>query len=486
MVNHVTKLNVEYSRAQGIKSTGLSSFLNLWQDRVLFFSLCFYLLSQGFMIPIRAIGPSWAVWPTFSDIAALMLFLVSLLKVSSHTRVMSAPNKVILRNLLVIFSGSTISYVLFIVLFPSWSNGLTADNAGATFGAFQLYRLVQFIIVFWVTALIPITDDRLVVLRRIADAVLIFVITGVVLTYLDIVPKGILVAHLPSGLDVAGPWAFYTTNFAGSGWGTIGYNHAYVAAQILMLVGLRICLSLDQKIITNGMLLLVSMFAIFISGSRAGLAAALVLMIAALSKKPAYALVVLIIGVILGAIIISTASGSSIGGSEDILSMTTERQFMLTNAYDAESLNGRDEIWSHYLSTLREEPSRWLVGSGFGSASGKNAHMLYLQIIFETGLIGLAVFVLVMYKILSYLRFHEKGIKPIFWLTIALLVSAITQETFYPVPSLGHFLGLYLCTIAIALRSDNSKSPEVRMKDAKGVREGTDNYYSTYSASKLG
>ena len=174
MVNYVTKLNVEYRRAWEIKTTGLSSFLSLWQDRVLFFSLCFYLLSQGFMIPIRAIGPSWAVWPTFSDIAVFMLLLVSLLKVSSNIRIMSAPNKVILRNLLVIFSGSTISYVLFIVLFPSWSNGLTTDNAGVTFGAFQLYRLVQFIIVFWVTALIPITVDRLVVLRRIVDAVLIF------------------------------------------------------------------------------------------------------------------------------------------------------------------------------------------------------------------------------------------------------------------------------------------------------------------------
>jgi len=486
MVNYVTRLNVEYRRTWEIKTTGLSSFLGLWQDRVLFFSLCFYLLSQGFMIPIRAIGPSWAVWPTFSDIAVLMLLLVSLLKVSSNIRIMSAPNKVILRSLLVIFSASTISYVLFIVLFPSWSNGLTADNAGVTFGAFQLYRLVQFIIVFWVTALIPITVDRLVVLRRIVDAVLIFVFAGVVLTYLDIIPKGILVAHLPSGLDVAGPWAFYTTNFAGSGWGTIGYNHAYVAAQVLMLIGLRICLSLDQKILTNGILLFVAMFAIFISGSRAGLAAALVFIVAALSKKPAYALVILIIGVILSAIIMSAVGDLPVGSPEDILSMTTERQFMLTNAYDAESLNGRDEIWAHYLTTLKEEPSRWLVGSGFGSASGKNAHMLYLQIIFETGLIGLAIFVLVMYKILNYLRFYEKGIKPIFWLTIALLVSTITQETFYPVPSLGHFLGLYLCTIAVALRSDNSKSFEVRMKDAKCVKEGTDNYSSTYSASELG
>jgi hypothetical protein len=93
-----------------------------------------------------------------------------------------------------------------------------------------------------------------------------------------------------------------------------------------------------------------------------------------------------------------------------------------------------------------------LLGSGFGAASGKNAHLLYLQIVYEVGLIGLAVFAGLIYKVLSYLKFYERGIRPIYWATIAFLLSGLSQETFYPVPSFGHFLGFYLCSLAIALR----------------------------------
>lgn len=36
-----------------------------------FYMLCGYLLSQAFMIPVRAIGPSWALWPRLAGRRAI-------------------------------------------------------------------------------------------------------------------------------------------------------------------------------------------------------------------------------------------------------------------------------------------------------------------------------------------------------------------------------------------------------------------------------
>jgi hypothetical protein len=80
--------------------------------------------------------------------------------------------------------------------------------------------------------------------------------------------------------------------------------------------------------------------------------------------------------------------------------------------------------------------------------------MLYLHLIVEGGLIGLAAFLLVASTVLRHLRLREAGLQPILWATVALLFSSLTQETLYPTPATGHFLGFYLSAVAIALRSD--------------------------------
>jgi hypothetical protein len=107
---------------------------------------------------------------------------------------------------------------------------------------------------------------------------------------------------------------------------------------------------------------------------------------------------------------------------------------------------------------LNQKPIRWVLGTGFGTAVDadpvlhQDAHMLPLQIIIETGVIGLIVATYLFSTILRYLYVSEVGFKPLFWATVALLIGSLTQETFYPVPALGHFIGFYLCSVAIALR----------------------------------
>lgn len=382
-----------------------------------------------------------------SDLATGLLVLTFLLGFW-HTSAVSRANEAIFRILILIFVGCVLSYVSYL----AWITN--EDAKGSSFGVYQIYRLVEFICVFWITAKIPLTLERINLLRRLVEAVLIFVCAGVILTFFSIVPLSALTAHLPQSPGIAGPWSSYASigSLGGAGWGTVGYHHAYVAAQVLMLVSLKIHLSLNKKQFSDSVLLLVSILTCFLSESRAGLAAMLIFAIAYWFQKPIYAVVTAIvaaIGITVQLSAIETVNLTSAEGS------VIERQTTLFEASDTENLSGRDQIWMDRITFLDEEPIRWLIGSGFGSAvdSGDNAHMLPLHIIVETGLVGLLIFLFLFSKIFYYLYQCEPGVKPIFWVTVAFLVSSLTQDTFYPIPALGHFVGFYLCSLAIALRS---------------------------------
>lgn len=330
-----------------------------------------------------------------------------------------------------------------------------SDAKGSSIGFYQIYRLIEFICIFWVTAHIPLPPERLNVLRRIVEAILIFVCAGIVLTYFSIVPLSALTAHLPQSPDIAGPWSWYAsrTGLGGSGWGTIGYNHSYVAAQVLMLLSLKMHLSLNQNLFANNLLLLLSIIACFLSESRNGLATILIFAMIYWIQKPIYGVIAGVFAVFIGIITIFIAPKSiNLTSSEG---SAIERQASLLEANNAENLSGRDQIWTDRIAFLDTDPILWFVGGGFGSAvdSGDRAHMLYLQIIIETGLLGLLIFGFLFYKILYCLYRYEVGGKPIFWVTVAFLVSSLTQETFYPVPAMVHFMGFYFCSLAIALRS---------------------------------
>ena len=424
-----------------------ASCLTLKRTRWLFFALCCYLLSQSFTIPIFAIGPSWALWPNLSDLATGLLVLTFLLNFRS-TSAPSGANKSIFYILVLVLFGCILS-------FTSYLTWVIDENApGINIGIYQIYRLVEFVCIFWVTAWIPLPLKRINILSRIVNGVLIFVCTGIILTYFLPGLLGMLTSHLPQSPAVAGPWSSYgiTARLSGRGWGTIGYNHAYVAAQVLMLLSLSIHLGLNKALFHN-ILLVMSICACFLSESRAGMAAMLIFAIVYLLQKPIYAVIPAAVAIFAGIIVPLVAPQSinftSVEGS------IIERQKTLLEAKSPENLSGRAEIWADRISFLDEERIRWLLGAGFGASadSGSSAHMLVLHLILETGLLGLLIFIFLFSKILYYLYQRELGVKPIFWATVAFLVSSLTQETFYPTSAMGHFIGFYLCSLAIALRS---------------------------------
>jgi O-antigen ligase len=423
-----------------------------WQ----FIALCLYLLSQSFTIPILAIG-SWATWLTLPDLATVLLVLTFILNYwHKKSAVVSSANKKMFVVLIFVFLCCIMSYLIY------FSNLIDLNANGVRLGIYQIYRLIEFLCVFAVTAQIPLTPKRIDVLKQITNFLLIFVCLSIILTFFAIVPLNALTAHLPQGKDVAGAWSEYARlgKIGGRGWGTISYNHGCVAAHVTMIAALRIYLGLGKQVKIDFLLLFLSLIACFITESRTGFLGILLFVIVYMLTKPRNT----VIAISLAALLLGIVALTSIGNLDSVNLVSVqgsvlERQTTLLDAGNAENLSGRDSIWEEKIKFLNQEPWRWVVGTGFGSAwdngvDSGSAHLLFLHIIIENGIIGLLVFAVLFYKILSLLYQNELYIKPIFWVTIIFLFTSFTQEIFYPIPAMGSFIGFYLCSVAIALRKD--------------------------------
>lgn len=416
-----------------------------------FVGVCIYLASQSFQIPLIAIGPSWAVWPVLSDVAVGVM-LVGWLLAGGRLPVLSPANREVLRVLLVVFGASGVAFVLASTI--GAMSTVSESGRSMNFGIFQTFRLAEFLFVFRVAAGLPLTRKRARILSFVADATLAATFLGIVGTYTGLLSTQLLVSHLPSARSVAGPWV---TMSMGQWYeaGTIGYNHSYVSVQMVMLAGISIGLRTRRNAALEIFSLALAVLGVFLSGSRAGMAAALVLVIAYLFKRPA----ALVIAVLCFGLLFSVFSGY-LGDLGIGVAETTERQLTLQRPLDPENLSGRSDIWRDSWQFLLDEPTRWVVGAGPGSVAQmeNNAHNLFLQVVMEGGVIGLILFGWAMVRIMASLHRYERGAKAVLWTSCALLLSSFTQETLYPVPSMSHFLGFYLFSVALVL-AVNSNQP---------------------------
>jgi hypothetical protein len=423
--------------------------LQIKKTQGLFFALCCYLISQAYTIPILAVGPSWALWPCWSDLAIAFMMLTFVLN-CRYTSPLPKPAKSIFCILLLMLYGGILSHLSYLIWAP--------ENAqGKVWGVYQIFRLIQFIGVFFIAAKIPLTEKRISILAKVVGIVFLFVCLGVFLTYLGIVPLSSVTAHLP----MEGPWptyAAYAGDGGGRGLGFVGYNYAYTAIQVILLLALKLCLSdYQKKEFYNSGLVLLSLVSCFLSSSRSGLIAMLLYLIIYwlnLSKslsKSSISLVIVVVIILFSILFLGHYINFDLAGQDP----TIERQAnLLSSSNSGLSESGRNGIWEERVEFLNKDFIKWIVGSGFGAAldSGNFAHMLPLHIIIETGLLGLLIFIILFYQILCYFYQQEIGIKPIFLVTAVLLFTSASQETFYPLPALQHFLGFYLCALAISFQ----------------------------------
>lgn len=399
------------------------------------------------MIPVIAVGPSWAIWPTLADLG-ILLFIIALVFQRGSVEHISAGNRHLFRYVLLMALGAALSFALVIIFDPL---GFSSTRRGLVFGYFQLYRLGQIIIVLFAVMRIKLDRFRIKLLSSISLFVFSVICIGIILTRFSLVPTSTFVKHLPLGFDVAGPWHYYVYS-PQRGVGTIGYNHGYAALQVLMFLSLRLHLHGNTRNLFNTILVVISVVIVFFTESRAGLVGIVFFVFIYWSQRPQAVIVVSLIVLVFALVIAPWLAASDIPlvPREN----TLERALTIMDPFDPANLAGRDRIWRNYFETLSNSPLRWITGFGFGTAanSTNNAHMLPLHVIAEVGLIGLTILTLMFSSILKHLWRSEGGAKPIFWTTIALIFTGISQETFYPVPAFGHFLGLYICSVGIALR----------------------------------
>jgi hypothetical protein len=209
----------------------------LKQTRALFVGLCLYILSQAFLVPIVPIG-NWSIWPNLSDFAFLILITVFVINLNARRKwISSETNNHVLRILLAVLLGvflSYFAYLSFIYIIPE-------TNKSIDTGIYRLYRTTQFVLIFLAVSKIPLTPDRLQILRKLVDLVFLITCLGIFLTFTSIIPLSLVTSHLP----LTGAWIYFANTSADGGraLGFVGYNHAYVATQILLIIALRLHLT---------------------------------------------------------------------------------------------------------------------------------------------------------------------------------------------------------------------------------------------------
>ena len=404
-----------------------------------FIMLCVYLATQAYGIPILQIGPSWAVWPALNDFAFGGLFLMGVASASRGFKPM--PSLVSMRQALAwVALIAAVSYVLI-------NLGLNRSRnvEGGEFGLFYIYRYIQAISLFWIVTNIPVTAERMKWIVRIVSIVLVVQCLVIIATKFFGLSGPTLAPHLPSGQH-AGPWRVYAINQI-KGYSTIGYNHALDSAQIVLFTALRVSLAGRKQQLINFAFILLGIAATFASGSRAGFACMGLYAFLMLVRTPGFALVVsMIIGMAL-----LLAPASYFESAE--LNKALTKQSKIVDPFSSEQFIARTTIWSHYYEAFKERPHLLLIGAGVGGSEDVTgaAHSMPLMIAAEFGIIG---FLAALYGAYSVTRmFYAADPKPraLFWGHVVTLISCAVQETLYPVPAMGHFLGLYLTAVALCV-----------------------------------
>ncbi len=422
-------------------------------SRLAFSGLCFYIGSHVLGVPLAALGTSWAIWPTLSDVALAYFLLAVLIQRKTCNSSVPTPAQItVFRGMAYLFAGCVVSFLVLVRWYPVLMSDKMVQaghQAGASvWGEFQIYRSAQCLLLFWLASRVPLSSRRRLILGLVATATLALIGTGIFLDFVGLVrPKVFYPSHLPKD-GSAGPWLGYCGSSGGYGMGSIGYNHGHSSLLLFLLTALVLSVVPRRHWIIASLVPFWGLCTVGLTGCRAVFVAAVLWILSQVRGTRSYLMVSLPAMALMLFLLLSTFSDPI-----RTFQAAWDRQSTLTTSLAEDGFDGRTENWQIYLDFLQEVPERWVVGAGFGSyiEAGTGAHNLYLTIIADLGLFGLAAFALGISKLLHLLRKVEPQPMPLFWVTGCLLLSGFAQETFYPVPAFGHFLGLYVCTIAIVL-----------------------------------
>jgi O-antigen ligase len=439
-----------------------------------FAALCLCVLSQGYSLPVLRIGPSWAAWPTPPILTAVALICVAAL----NWRPMWPSLTKAVRAFGLFFVLCLISFALCTVV--SHRDLLPGIDLDLGFPLYQIWIMTLAVGSLWAASTIRFDERRIRILGYVTLSTLSWIAVSICLTYQNFVSPRVFAPQLPL-TPGSGPFVSYLVNWEGVGLGTIGYNHAYAASLILILTALWIHLWPQSSRFLLGLVMSLGTVATFLTGSRAGLAGSVLFFAAMVLIKRSTRMVAAVLALVPLAVVVLAVTEVDIGEM-------VQRQAALLEAPSTESLSERDLIWRDRLEFLEHDKVRWLIGTGFGSAtaSGAFAHNMYLHVIIEMGIVGLLAFGWFFVFVLRHLRANVPQQPCYFVATLCLLFSSLTQETLYPVPALGFALPLYLMVLAIVIRAGQesaSSSLAPAEPSSKGRRADRRSPRAKYAAS---
>ena len=202
-------------------------------EKLTFVLTCLYLLSQVFLVPLMRIGPSWAIWPTLTDIVIASMGGLVLINGSWKPQIPRSVRSFWSFGAWVTV-GCIVSYFILTLYALKSEVGLQHNGKSVSFGVAQLYRLLQALIVFRAVTSFKFTHNRLLLVKSVSVLAFFLICAGVFATYTGVVSTQAFALQIPTDFNIAGPWAYYSTGASDQGVGTISYNHAYTAMQVLL------------------------------------------------------------------------------------------------------------------------------------------------------------------------------------------------------------------------------------------------------------
>jgi len=412
-------------------------------SRMQLFAVIVYLITQGFTIPILPVGPSWAVWPKLDDFATLFLLLVYL-----FTRHNTCPMNKAERVVFVLV------VVGIIASFPSMFIGKLMRPEivkGPSYGIFQTSRVLEYSTVWFCIRGMTFSSRQFDKISYTVFLVMVFVVIIALGNATGTIPPARLLTHLP----YEGPLGILKLEATGayrplSPMGEA--NPGYLIVQMAFFTAVLLA-SRKPSLAFRIPLIIAVLYVVFLTGARAATVGWFVFLAIWVHKSPKQLVVLLAVLALLFVSLNIFAESFDI----DILERATQRFGTIFHRETAEekTLAGRTIQWAETWKYIISDPRILLVGVGWGYGGVVvptgigNAHCMYLQALLELGILGAVLFFWLLFRGYRLLRGKDRLLAAIRAVFLGLLVSSLTGEVFFPIASMGSFLGLVGAVFAI-------------------------------------
>jgi hypothetical protein len=432
------------------------------------FAVIVYLLSHSFGIPLLAIGPSWAVWPRLDDFATIFLFLVYL-STRNNTYPMDRNERTISAIVIIGLVMTIPSILLGTVLHPDLSKGFT-------FGIFQTYRIGEYLLVWLCIRGMIFSPKQFDKISYAAFFIGLFVVVICIGNITGAIPPAKLTSHLPSGW-VAGHFT-YLMSRSGPSAAMGPYAGSLTSRMILLtmvLLGSR-----KPSVVFRIPLIVLIAGAICFGAARAGIIgwAFAVAIFSCKSFKQLAAVMFMILLFFIAASLFSSSVDVDVmqKAKSDIVSIVGAEN-------REEQLSGRPEQWAAIGRYLLSHPQAIIMGVGWGFTANVfqgNAHCMYLHILCEAGIFGLAAYLFLLTKVYRLLQGKDRLLSAVRAAFLAYLLTSFTGEVFYPTSATGSFLGFIAAFFAIAVASYRGRLLEAQYSETYEFSEGGSHYSYTH------